>query len=115
MIKWLHTIPVDTRRNKDVLCTFNISPYRVFEKGICYKLNGQRLLIDIFGSNVCGEIGQLRYKKDHKMLMKLKEYTNLTLTLISPISIYYPHPQKPKFTQRSVTKSYTFSWLSIAE
>ena len=26
------------------------------------------------------------------MSMKLKEYTNLTL--ISPISIYYPHPQK---------------------
>ena len=27
--------------------------------------------------------------------MKLKEYTNLTLTLISPnIYIYFPHPQK---------------------
>ena len=44
--------------------------YRVFEKSICYKLNspGQRLLIDIFGSYVCGEIGQLRYKKIAKCL-----------------------------------------------
>ena len=28
------------------------------------------------------------------MLMKIKKYTNLTPTLISPIPIYYPHPQK---------------------